>query len=88
MRTDIIKRIIDNTGSVHDLIILQQIHESDSEYRDRIYGTANSLFMEAVEALGLDELNDEDEAPYDAIREEIIYEIVDMLMYGITPDGF
>ena len=41
-----------------------------------------------VEALGLDELNDEDEAPYDAIRDDVIYEIVDMLMYGITPNGF
>lgn len=88
MRSDILGRIINNAGSVHDIIILQQIHESDSEYRDRIYGHAHDLFMEAVAALGLDELNDEDEAPYDAIREDVIYEIVDMLMYGITPDGF
>lgn len=88
MRTDIISRIINNAGSVDNLIALQQINESDSDYRDRIYGYAHSLFMEAVEALGLDELNDEDEAPYDAIREEVIFDIVDMLMYGITPDGF
>ena len=88
MRTDIISRIINNAGSVDNLITLQQIRESDSDYRDRIYGKAHDLFMEAVEALGLNELNDEDEAPYDAIREDVIYEIVDMLMYGITPDGF
>ena len=88
MRTDIISEIIQNAGSIDNLITLQQTWESDSEYRDRIYGKAHDLFMEAVEDLGLDELNDEDEAPYDAIRDEVIYEIVDMLMYGISPDGF
>jgi hypothetical protein len=88
MRTDIITEIIQNAGSIDNLITLQQTWESDSEYRDRIYGEAHDLFMDAVEALGLDELNDEDEAPYDAIRDDVIYEIVDMLMYGITPNGF
>ena len=88
MRTDIISEIIQNAGSIDNLITLQQTWESDSEYRDRIYGKAHDLFMEAVEALELDELNEEDEAPYDAIRDDVIYEIVDMLMYGISPDGF
>ena len=88
MRSDIITNIIHDAGSIDNLIDLQQVDESDEEYRDRIYGKAHDLFMEAVEDLGLDELNEEDEAPYDAIRDDVIYEIVDMLMYGISPDGF
>jgi hypothetical protein len=35
--------------------------------------------MDSVEELGLDTLNDEDEAPYDDIRDEAIQEIMDLL---------
>lgn len=80
MRDDIITNIIQNAGSIENLVILKQDDESDSEYRDRIYGEAHELFMDSVEELGLDELNDEDEAPYDAIRNETIDEITEYLM--------
>lgn len=85
MRDDIITNIIQDAGSVDNLISLQQDWESDSEYQDRIYGEAHELFMAAVEDLGLDELNDEDEAPYDAIRDEVIEDIASILMTGYVP---
>ena len=79
MKTDIIQNIIQNAGSIENLVILKQTWESDSEYRDRIYAKAHELFMDSVEELGLDTLNDEDEAPYDDIRDEAIQDIMDML---------
>ena len=80
MKDDIITNIIQDAGSIENLVSVQQTWESDSEYRDRIYAEAHELFMFAVEDLGLDELNDEDEAPYDAIRNETIDEIAEYLM--------
>ena len=80
MRDDIITNIIQDAGSIENLVSVQQDWESDSDYQDRIYGEAHELFMDAVEDLGLDELNDEDEAPYDAIRDETIDEIAEYLM--------
>lgn len=80
MKDDIITNIIQDAGSIENLVILKQDDETDSEYRDMIYATAHELFMDAVEDLGLDELNDEDEAPYDAIRDETIDEIAEYLM--------
>ena len=79
MKTDIIQNIIQNAGSIENLVSVQQTWESDSEYRDRLYGEAHELFMDSVEELGLDTLNDEDEAPYDDIRDEAIQDIMDML---------
>ena len=80
MKTDIIQNIIQNAGSIENLVILKQTWESDSEYRDRLYAKAHELFMDSVEELGLDTLNDEDEAPYDDIRDETIDEITEYLM--------
>ena len=80
MKDDIITNIIQDAGSIENLVILKQDDETDREYRDMIYATAHDLFMDAVETLGLDELNDEDEAPYDAIRNETIDEIAEYLM--------
>ena len=79
MKTDIIQNIIQNAGSIENLVSVQQTWESDSEYRDRLYAEAHELFMDSVEELGLDTLNDEDEAPYDDIRDEVIQDIMDML---------
>ena len=86
MRDDIITNIIQDAGSVDNLVSVQQDWESDSEYQDRIYEEAHDMFMDAVEALGLDELNDDDEAPYDAIRDEVIEDIMHILMYGEYPN--
>ena len=85
MRDDIITNIIQDAGSVENLVSVQQDWESDSDYQDRIYGEAHELFMCAVEDLGLDELNDEDEAPYDAIRDKVIEDIASILMTGYVP---
>ena len=79
MKTDIIQNIIQNAGSIENLVILKQDDETRKEYRERLFEEAHELFMDSVEELGLDELNDEDEALYDAIRDEAIQEIVDML---------
>lgn len=79
MKTDIIQNIIQNAGSIENLMTWRQDWETDSEYRDRIYAKAHELFMDSVEELGLDTLNDEDEAPYDDIRDEAIQDIMDML---------
>ena len=85
MKSEIIDSIIFDAGSVENLVTLQQEWESDEDYKDRIYTEANDLFMDAVEELGFDELDEEDNAPYDEIRDEAIQEIMDMLMYGKTP---
>ena len=85
MRDDIITNIIQDAGSIDNLITLKQDWESDSDYQDRIYGEAHELFMDSVEELGLDELNDDDEAPYDAIRDEVIEDIASILMTGYVP---
>ena len=79
MKTDIIQNIIQNAGSEENLITLKQDYETRKEYRDRLYAEAHELFMDSVEELGLDTLNDEDEAPYDDIRDEAIQEIMDLL---------
>ena len=79
MKTDIIQNIIQNAGSIENLVTLRQDYETRSEYRDRLYEEACELFMGSVEELGLDTLNDEDEAPYEDIRDEAIQDIMDML---------
>ena len=79
MKTDIIQNIIWDAGSIDNLVLLKQDDETDGEYRERLFEEALKLFMDSVEELGLYTLNDEDEAPYDAIRDEAIQEIVDML---------
>lgn len=79
MRDEIITNIIQDAGSVDNLISVQQDWESDSEYQDRIYEEAHELFMFAVEDLGLDELS------YDAIRDEVVKDIASILMTGYVP---
>ena len=79
MKNDIIQNIIQNAGSEENLVTLKQDYETRKEYRERLFEEAHELFMDSVEELGLDTLNDEDEAPYDDIRDETIEEIVDML---------
>lgn len=79
MKTDIIQNIIQNAGSEENLITLKQDYETRKEYRERLFEEAHELFMDSVQELGLDTLNDEDEAPYDDIRDEAILEIVDLL---------
>ena len=79
MKTDIIQNIIQNAGSIENLVTLKQEDETRKEYRERLFEEAHELFMDSVEELGLDTLNDEDVAPYDDIRDEAIQEIVDML---------
>jgi hypothetical protein len=78
MKDDIIQNIIWNAGGEENLVTLKQDDESLKEYRERLFQEAHELFMGSVEELGLDTLNDEDEAPYDNIRDEVIQEIVDM----------
>lgn len=46
---------------------------------------ANELFMESVDELGLNTLDDEDNAPYDDIREETIIDIMFVIMFGDFP---
>lgn len=79
MKSDIIQNIIWNAGSIDNLVKLKQDDETHREYIERLYEEAHELFMDSVQELGLDTLNDEDEAPYDDIRDETIEEIVDML---------
>lgn len=89
MRNDIIHNIIHDAGSIDNLISIKQDWETENEYRDRIYTTANDLFMQSVTELGLNTLDDEDNALYDDIREETILDIMFMLMYGdFPPMGF
>jgi hypothetical protein len=80
MKTDIINNIIWNAGSIENLISLKQDDETRKEYIERIYEEANELFMDSVEELGLNTLDDEDVAPYDDIRNETIDEIAEYLM--------
>jgi hypothetical protein len=80
MKTDIIQNIIWNAGSIENLISLKQDDETRKEYIERIYEEANELFMDSVEELGLNTLDDEDVAPYDDIRNETIDEIAEYLM--------
>ena len=82
MKDDIITNIIHDAGSIDNLISVQQDWESDSDYRDRIYGEAHDLFMWSVEDLELDILNEEGKAPYDEIRDEAIRDIATILMTG------
>lgn len=79
MIQDIIHNIIWNAGGIDNLVKLKQDDETNREYIERLYEEAHELFMDSVEELGLDTLNDEDEAPYDDIRDETIEEIVNML---------
>lgn len=79
MKNDIIQNIIQNAGSIENLHTLKQDDETRKEYIERLFEEAHELFMDSVEELGLDTLNDEDEAPYDDIRDEAIQEIVDLL---------
>lgn len=83
MKTDMIQDIIDNIkwngGGIDNLVELKQDDETHREYIERLYEEAHELFMDSVEELGLDTLNDEDEAPYDDIRDEAIEKIVDIL---------
>jgi hypothetical protein len=79
MKTDIIQNIIWNAGSIENLVTLKQDYETHKEYRERLFEEAHELFMESVDELGLNTLNDEDVAPYDDIRDDVIQEIVDML---------
>ena len=79
MIQDIICNIIQNAGGIDNLVKLRQDDETNREYIERLYEEAHELFMDSVEELGLDTLNDEDEAPYDDIRDETIEEIVDLL---------
>lgn len=80
MKTDIIQNIIQNAGSIENLILLKQDYETQDEYRDRIYTEAHELFMDSVNELGLNITDDEDVAPYDDIRNETIDEIAEYLM--------
>ena len=79
MIQDIICNIIQNAGGIDNLVKLRQDDETNREYIERLYEEAHELFMDSVEELGLDTLNDEDVAPYDDIRDETIEEIVDLL---------
>lgn len=80
MKTDIITNIVQNAGSIENLMTCRQEWETETEYKDRLHAKAHELFMNSVEELGLTTLNDEDEAPYDDIRDEAIQDIMDMLM--------
>ena len=80
MKTDIIQNIIQNAGSIENLVLLKQDSETHGEYRDRIYEKAHELFMDSVDDLGLNTTDDEDVAPYDDIRNETIDEIAEYLM--------
>lgn len=71
MKNDIIQNIIQNAGSIENLVTLKQDDETRKEYRERLYEEAHELFMDSVEELGFD--------TYDDIRDEAIQEIVDML---------
>ena len=78
----IIDEIIFNAGSIDNLHIAKQEDETQQEYEDRIYTEAHSLFMETAEDLGFTELDDDDNAPYDGIREDAI-EYISRLLKGL-----
>ena len=83
MKQDIIHEIIQNAGGIDNLIRVKQDWESHDDYMHELYTEANDLFMDAVEELGLCDLDDEDVAPYDDIREETIREIIEILMGNV-----
>jgi hypothetical protein len=72
MKTDIITNIIQNAGSIDNLMTCRQEWETEDEYMEKLYDTANDLFMDSIEELEL--------TNYDDIKEETISEIVNMLM--------
>lgn len=72
MKTDIIDNIIWNAGSIDNLMTCRQEWETEDEYMEKLYDTANDLFMDSIEELEL--------TNYDGIKEETISEIVNMLM--------
>ena len=82
MKTDIIQNIIQNAGSIENLVIVKQDFESESEYTIKIYEMAHELFMESVVELELDTLDEDDVAPYDDIHQDAIVEIMCILMFG------
>lgn len=88
MGTDIIRHIINKANGVENLITIIQEGETEKEYRDRLYTTANDLFMQSVTELGLYTLDEEDVAPYDDLRGEVILDILSMLIFGEYPMGF
>jgi hypothetical protein len=75
----IIDDIIFQAGSIDNLITLKQNWETESEYEERIYTKAHSLFMDTAEDLGFTELDDDDNARYDGIREDAIEDISRLL---------
>lgn len=85
MRTNIILNIFDKSKDNAEFIIPIKDAETEMEYKDRIYTIANDLFMQSVTELGLDTLDDEDNAPYDDIREETILDIMSILTTGYLP---
>lgn len=85
MRTNIILNIFDKSKDNAEFIIPIKDDETEMEYKDRIYTIANDLFMQSVTELGLDTLDDEDNAPYDDIREETILDIMSILTTGYLP---
>ena len=85
MRTNIILNIFDKSKDNAEFIIPIKDAETEMEYKDRIYTIANVLFMQSVTELGLDTLDDEDNAPYDDIREETILDIMSILTTGYLP---
>ena len=72
MKNDIIQNIIQNAGSIENLVTLKQDDETRKEYRERLFEEAHELFMDSVEELELGTVSDD-------IRDEAIQEIVDML---------
>lgn len=72
MKTDIIQNIIQNAGSIENLVTLKQDDETRKEYRERLFEEARELFMDSVEELELDTISDD-------IRDEAIQDIMDML---------
>ena len=85
MRANIILNIFDKSKDNAEFIIPIKDAETEMEYKDRIYTLANDLFMQSVTELGLDTLDDEDNAPYDDIREETILDIMSILTTGYLP---
>lgn len=59
----------------------EEIREEERD-DERLYEEAHDLFMDSVAELGCDELDDEDVAPYDDIREDTIADIVDLMKHG------
>lgn len=85
MRTNIILNIFDKSKDNAEFIVSIKDTESEREYKDRVYTIANDLFMQSVTELGLNTLDDEDNAPYDDIRDETILDIMSILTTGYLP---